>query len=612
MGLYRSWIGVLQTYQLDWFEFSTLDWWIEEFFELRRRYPDYPASEVEIELLTLSACLWYGRPGTRELWQLIERAYELVHVCADPGQRLLLANNVSLCCSFKGALGRNRYLVETLDPLREFQGAPPFAVNAWRFAAAMHHWMVGRARDCLEIVNTALSLSRTTGMHVWDFLFYAQGAYASLSLGDIDAAEGFLHRMNEIRRPQARSESGQFHYLSALLATQEGDLDGACYHAGRGLGLAENYSGPFTTAVTRIALATAQSLRGDRREADRHLAAARVIASEMDSCYLEWLAGMTEAVIADASGNLAEVEDKLRPALALDRRVGGHSLAAFCGPQRLARLYGVALAAGIEVEHVREMIRRLELVPPESPVLPETWPWPVRIQALGRFEISLADQPLQFTGKAQQKPLQLLKVLLAFGGRSVSENQIAAALWPDTEGDLASQAFATTLHRLRKLLGRDGALRLENHCLSLDARYVWVDVWAFERGVAEARTQSPERLAAPLRLYQGPLFVEEAESWVLTRREHLRTLYLREVERLGTFFENAARWDAAAEWYLRAIGCHPLTESLHRGLMRSYVGQGRRAEALTAYQHCRHILLKDLGVSPSRETQALYRSLLLD
>jgi DNA-binding SARP family transcriptional activator len=41
--------------------------------------------------------------------------------------------------------------------------------------------------------------------------------------------------------------------------------------------------------------------------------------------------------------------------------------------------------------------------------------------------------------------------------------------------------------------------------------------------------------------------------------------------------------------------------------MDAYARSGRRAEAVQQYQECCHILQKDLGVEPSRETGALYR-----
>jgi DNA-binding SARP family transcriptional activator len=45
-------------------------------------------------------------------------------------------------------------------------------------------------------------------------------------------------------------------------------------------------------------------------------------------------------------------------------------------------------------------------------------------------------------------------------------------------------------------------------------------------------------------------------------------------------------------------------------LMRLHVGRGNRAEALRAYEQCRAILARDLGMTPSPQTEAVYRDVL--
>ena len=49
------------------------------------------------------------------------------------------------------------------------------------------------------------------------------------------------------------------------------------------------------------------------------------------------------------------------------------------------------------------------------------------------FELVRDGQPVKFTGKAQQRPLDLLKLLLALGDIDVDSQQLTAALWPDAD-----------------------------------------------------------------------------------------------------------------------------------------------------------------------------------
>ncbi|GAB4270057.1 MAG: hypothetical protein Kow0092_24280 [Deferrisomatales bacterium] len=189
----------------------------------------------------------------------------------------------------------------------------------------------------------------------------------------------------------------------------------------------------------------------------------------------------------------------------------------------------------------RALVRRCRLVPAEAPVHVEGWPWPLRIYTLGRFEIVQDEEPLRFTGKVQHKPLALLRALLAFGGRKVDEWRLSGALWPDADGDLAHQSFATTLLRLRRLLGVREALDLHDSKLTLDARYARVDAWAFERLLTAAERarkrgrpeEARRRTEEALGLYRGRFLPQATgEPWTRERRERLRSRYLRAVETL--------------------------------------------------------------------------------
>jgi DNA-binding SARP family transcriptional activator len=251
------------------------------------------------------------------------------------------------------------------------------------------------------------------------------------------------------------------------------------------------------------------------------------------------------------------------------------------------------------------------------------WPWPFRVYTLGRFRLLKGDAEVTFTGKGQRRPLELLKALIAYGGRQVSEERLAEALWPRIEGDSAHRSFTTTLHRLRKLLGEDRALVLAEGKLTLDGRYVWVDTWGFEQATARtdellrgAREQAePERLAAAvdrlLALYAGPFLADEPEaSWSLALRERLRSRFVRVVGELGRYWREHAEPERALTLYERALEADDQSESFYRHLMLCYSELGRRAEAADAYSRCRKTLAARLGVEPSPETRAIYENLL--
>jgi DNA-binding SARP family transcriptional activator len=59
-----------------------------------------------------------------------------------------------------------------------------------------------------------------------------------------------------------------------------------------------------------------------------------------------------------------------------------------------------------------------------------------------------------------------------------------------------------------------------------------------------------------------------------------------------------------------ALALDPYRETGYVRLMRLHMGRGNRAEALRVYEQCRDILARDLGVTPSSQTEAVYCELL--
>jgi LuxR family transcriptional regulator, maltose regulon positive regulatory protein len=277
-------------------------------------------------------------------------------------------------------------------------------------------------------------------------------------------------------------------------------------------------------------------------------------------------------------------------------------------PSVLSRLLGEALQAGIDAGFATQLIEDMGVPPPPKPL--ETWPWPIRIYTLGRFEVQRQGQPLEFSRKAPKKTLALLKVIIAYGGRGVRDQQLLDAFWLDEEGDVATRAFTAALHRLRTLLGDNDAIIQHGGTLSLNLSRVWVDSLALDELLSDAAPVSAETLLA---LYRGSFLKEdEGESWSVTTRERLRSRFIHALGVATAGLERDGRHELAIECYLRGIDCDPIIEPFYQGLMRCYAHTGRRAEALAAYRRLKQILSVSLSLKPSASTENLHRSLRLD
>jgi DNA-binding SARP family transcriptional activator len=330
---------------------------------------------------------------------------------------------------------------------------------------------------------------------------------------------------------------------------------------------------------------------------------------------------LTAARIAFGSGDESGGFSALREGMKLGRVQEYVSLFWWWEPEAMARLCLKALEAGIEVEYVRGLIRKNRLVPGLSAPDLEKWPWPVKVYTLGRFSLVVDGKTLPSTRKTRQKPLLLLKALIALGGREAPEEQLAEILWPDADGDLAHQSLAKTLERLREMLGNDRAVLLHDGRYTLNNQHCWVDVWEFERtlGRADAARKSGThgsdgeevaRLAdSAIALYEGTFLSGETFcSCIITHRERLRSKFLRTIVRAGRHWEKTEEWEKAIACYQKGLEVDPLTEAMYRGLISCHMRMGRAAEAHAAYQRCCKTLSAALGVSPSPDLKAILTS----
>ena len=241
----------------------------------------------------------------------------------------------------------------------------------------------------------------------------------------------------------------------------------------------------------------------------------------------------------------------------------------------------------------------------------------VRIHTLGGFRVTVGGRPLQFETRAHRKPLELLKVLIALGGENVSEIPLSEALWPDADGDAAHASFATTLHRLRRLIGSD-TLHMRDKRLSLDPALCRVDAFAFERTMeqAAAAISSGDRasgslLEEGLALYLGPFLEGEFEPpEILPARERYHGIFLRNVEEAGRAFQESGNFSQAIALYRKALEIDPLSESLSRELMRCLLAAGEAAEGLVVFRRCRDLLRSTFDINPTSETEAVHQALM--
>ncbi len=241
------------------------------------------------------------------------------------------------------------------------------------------------------------------------------------------------------------------------------------------------------------------------------------------------------------------------------------------------------------------------------------------LRCLGEFSVIRNGKPVTRSSFFyRSKALTLLKILLSRGGKPVNKEALIDLLWPDADGFATINQLHGVVHALRKAIDtkfpqkgwtyilREG----EGYLFNLDSAQ-FVDFYEFRRLLHEAsktdQKQTQEEvlwyLQEAVALYQGDLYDNECDAeYFEAEREYLRQLYVAAVKRLAEIRKSRGEIEQACNCLREALGIYAVEESLHQGLIKLLLTQGKRREAFKQFHLCVEILRRDLDAEPLPET----------
>ena len=612
LGMVLSWSFIILASQLEWSGFNQFDELIAVFFEeIEKALPSTPLPVQARAISSIGTALMTRRPDHPRTAALIEKALSLAAECRDADSGMHAISTAIIYYSWTGDPSRCIALIEQAwQPKSLAYASHVYWLLVATLNAGRYIWDVSEAGGAEKRISEALEFAEKTGVHTFDPLFHFLGANSALMTTDMERAKYYLEKM---RSQAGKDFQVQYRTANCLYHFLEGNFSRALTEAETGLKLEEATGYVFARILLLHGLAQALHALKDGR-AQECLEQALGLAVQSKSAVLEFGCRLARAQFALDDGKEGGMELKLlSEALSLGREHGYYSLLYWWDPQTMSRLCAKALENGIEPGYVGELIR-LRRINPDGLVHIENWPWPLKVYTLGKFEMIKDGKPLIFTGKVQQRPLEMLKVLIALGGKGVSEEQVADALWPEAEGDAAHLSFRANLHRLRKLTGNEKAIELKGGRVTLDRRHCWADIWAFEHALEEALSSSPQDIKAiekALALYSGDFLPADVHKpWSVSMRERIKGNFLQCVRALAGHYERSGDLERAVECLKRGIEADELAEDFYRGVMACYHLMGRRPDALSAYERCRRTLAAVFGLKPSIETEKLKENIL--
>ena len=249
---------------------------------------------------------------------------------------------------------------------------------------------------------------------------------------------------------------------------------------------------------------------------------------------------------------------------------------------------------------------------------------PTRIQLAGRVTVESAhtvvDERLLYGSQARH----MFVLLVLERDRPVPRDELAEALWPQGLPRTWAAALRGVVSKVRGFLAAaglpesaaayDGFGAYQLHLppeVVVDIEFAGSAVETAEQMLREGNPARAIALAEYARAVAVRPFLLDAKGrWVDSVRDRLRETLLWALCVLGEGYAQRGRYQLAVRTAEDAITLEPFRERAHQLLMRVHTAAGNPAEALRAYDRCRQLLAKELGVYPAAETAALHLALL--
>jgi len=506
-------------------------------------------------------------------------------------------------------------IVVQTQPLANDEANSPLLRGRWWLAVAEMQSILGeheRFAASMAQVDKLLAISDTNALR---FLMLRIRIDYSLRRDDLDTVKSLMPDFEDVCAGGTPRELAQFGVIATRVLLRQQRFSEALAQAEAAASTAAK-SG-FVGAEARILEVTlANTLAANQRFRD---AADRLhrLAEDQGKAQGSYFRSM--ALCLDFCDSAGKNLVALRRGLDLARELSFINILQRT-PDLLSQIFVTALANDIEPEFVRRVITHQRLKPPVE--AGSEWPWPVRVWTLGGFRLEINGEQYRPAHKSQDKPLELLKLLVAaqaLGRDWPDKGWLAEQLWPDADEANARKSLDMTVGRLRRVLGSDQSVEAAEGKLRVNRLIVWSDLQFMLRASSEvlnrhstAAKQRPvvdgEAGAAVdrvLRAYGGQFLLGEDETpWVLGARTTVSRTFCSAIAAAGG--SNSAVDDQRGLLALeRALLVEPAAEDLARALMQRYLAAGRHAEALRVYRRCKEMLSVILGVAPSAQTEAL-------
>lgn len=607
------------TYRFD--ELGRLDQWIVQDNNFISKYFEHAEQKEQMRsVFAILNALAFSHPNgfDFDLWE--DRGLQLISSDVDATLKIQISLPMLAYQIYRGNFIKAMDILSNHPDFGENLAIPPLIVVSLHALHASLYWHVGEFGKCRQSTEAGLALSKKTGVHLVSFMTYVNGAQGALSDGNGSLVDEYFQKMERLVHQTGNYEKAYWYLNCVWKNLIQGHIVEAVGNSEMAIRQAQESGCRKIEPIAYLGHALSLHCKGKTPQAEEAISKAIQLCEALNTTHTQFACYLAQAEFRLGSPSQKMLMDSLKKGFGLGR-MNNYVNTFFWRKETIAELCATALSFGIETAYVRELIKTRQLTATALSSGIVNWPWPVKVNTMGRFELFHNDARFEFKGRVRQKPFDLLKVLIAMdNGNGVAEHEVQDVLWPQSEGDTAVNSYTTTLHRLRRLLDCKDAIRVSAGKIFLDERYIRVDVRVLKRLFIQLEAswetlnddEFPDEpisiLKSIIALAEGEFLPGEPSYPIEGMRSALNDQFIGNIIMLTQRLENLSAWEMAVKWLKTAIRIDDCSEYCYQHLLICYGHLGLKSEAHMAYRQCVQRLSAKLGIAPSETTKIQYLS----
>lgn len=229
-----------------------------------------------------------------------------------------------------------------------------------------------------------------------------------------------------------------------------------------------------------------------------------------------------------------------------------------------------------------------------------------RIFLLGAPQFLIGDRPISGW------PSRAAEAIIAYvvtASSPVPRSKLADLLWPESDPKQANSNLRTILAPIRKQLG--DYIVIDRHTVGRNSDApIWIDCVEFTNTVTP--TASLSELVHAVDLYHDSflagLDLRKAypfDEWLAVERERLERVTITALQRLATAYLHTGDYVRGENYAQRWLSLDQFSDDAMQTLLWLQLRQGKRHVALQQYAAFAQLLADELGIVPTKTTQAV-------